>query len=245
MLKLHIKHLDQTKRYFTKTKLKKKLSHSTHKENRSQMHIGRLHKIDIMILIKVSRVSAYYSKLTQRCGEFNIFLIRCLIIHTNLNKLLLWKIPLFNAHVPRAREEYITSNCQWLNSIIMRWIEVHFRSIHITACCTIHLKHLSKQLCDNLISNFRNFVDVFFLSCGRFPNIWIFCADILEHSVCSIFIGCLNDLWRRNSDLKRQPWKFRSWAITQKQEYNNVITTRYNSVEHYTTWWAALVPFSA
>jgi hypothetical protein len=31
----------------------------------------------------------------------------------------------------------------------MRWIEVHFRNINITACCTIHLKHLSTQQCDN------------------------------------------------------------------------------------------------
>ena len=129
------------------------------------MHIGRLHKIDIMILIKVSKMSAHYSKITQRCGELNIFLIRCFIIHTNLNKFLLWKIPLFYAHVPRAREEYITSDCQWLNSIIMRWIEVHFRSIHITACCTIHLKHLSKQR-DNLIWNFHHFVDVVFFLLG-------------------------------------------------------------------------------
>ena len=112
---------------------------------------------------------AYYSKLTQRCGELNIFLIRCLIIHTNLNKLLLWEIPLFDAHVPRAREEYITSDCQWLNSIIMRWIEVHFRNINITACCTIHLKHLSKQQCDNLISNFRHFMDVVFFLLGDSP----------------------------------------------------------------------------
>jgi len=29
----------------------------------------------------------------------------------------------------------------------------------------------------------------YILSCGRFPGVWILCADVSEQSICSIFIG--------------------------------------------------------
>jgi hypothetical protein len=35
-------------------------------------------------------------------------------------------------------------------------------------------------------------IDFCILSFGWFHGIWILCADISEHPVCSIFIGCVN-----------------------------------------------------
>jgi len=43
-----------------------------------------------------------------------------------------------------------------------------------------------------LISNFSLYSEYCSLSFGRFPRVWILCADISEHSVCSFFIGGVN-----------------------------------------------------
>ena len=68
---------------------------------------------------------------------------------------------------------------------------------------------------------------------GWFPGVWMLCADVSEHSVCSIFIGgvsrkknqalshpgyssCLHRLWRqkRQGVPKRRHMKFRRLGIT-------------------------------
>ena len=45
-----------------------------------------------------------------------------------------------------------------------------------------------------LISNIRRVVNVVLriISFGWFPGVWILCAGVSEHSVCSIFIGRVN-----------------------------------------------------
>jgi hypothetical protein len=64
------------------------------------------------------------------------------------------------------------------------------------------------------------------LSFGWFPGVWILCANVSEHCVCSIFIGCVS---RKNSTClhhrmdsvwKHQYIKFRCQGITQKIEYS-------------------------
>ena len=42
-----------------------------------------------------------------------------------------------------------------------------------------------------LISNFHRVLNVIFFLLGD-AGIWILCADVLEHSVCSIFTGHVN-----------------------------------------------------
>ena len=53
------------------------------------------------------------------------------------------------------------------------------------------------------------------LSFRWFPSIWILCADVLEHSVCSIFIACHDLKW--NSVLKHCHIKFRCWVNHPKE----------------------------
>ena len=50
----------------------------------------------------------------------------------------------------------------------------------------------------------------YMLSSGLFPGVWILCADVSEHSVCSIFIG----RWLCE--------EFRRRGITQKKAYNTL-----------------------
>jgi len=40
-----------------------------------------------------------------------------------------------------------------------------------------------------LFSNFRRVVNVVYFPLGDSPGVWFLCADVSEHSVCSIFIG--------------------------------------------------------
>jgi len=65
------------------------------------------------------------------------------------------------------------------------------------------------------------------LSFGWFPGVWILCADISEHTVCSIFIGGVSrnlPTYIAYDDgtqcfLQHQHLKFRCQGITQKKEY--------------------------
>lgn len=50
------------------------------------------------------------------------------------------------------------------------------------------------------------------LSFGWLPSVWILCADVSEHSICSILICHANKKKRRHITLRR-------WGITQKKEY--------------------------
>ena len=43
-----------------------------------------------------------------------------------------------------------------------------------------------------LISNIRLVFECYILCFGWFPVTWILCADVSEHSVCSIFVGLVN-----------------------------------------------------
>ena len=67
-------------------------------------------------------------------------------------------------------------------------------------------------------------IHCFILSFGWFAGIWILCANILERSVCSIFIGgpyLLTWLLKMEQSVpKRRRIIFRPQWITQKKEYN-------------------------
>jgi hypothetical protein len=79
------------------------------------------------------------------------------------------------------------------------------------------------------------------------PAVWIFCADISEHSVPSseLFVRCLNDLWKRNRQgvPKRRYRKFRSGGITQKNQYNKIYSF-YHILLFTDMFWSLLWPSS-
>jgi len=68
----------------------------------------------------------------------------------------------------------------------------------------------------------------------------IFCADVSEQSVCSIFTGRLNKLlFKRPIKMgqivsKRRHTNFRGQGITQKTEYNIHIMTKVRNYEFFT-----------
>ena len=102
------------------------------------------------------------------------------------------------------------------------------------------LRHVqqNEQMYFILDNNLSPCCECCILSFGLFPSIWILCADVSEHSVCSILRGgvrrkdssCSHDLRillvhttyedGTNSVLKRWYIKFRCRRITQKKEYN-------------------------
>ena len=63
------------------------------------------------------------------------------------------------------------------------------------------------------------YCDFSVISFGAFPGVWIFCADVSEHSVSSIFIGrfLLKRRWNRKCVPKYRHRKFRRREITQQK----------------------------
>jgi len=43
-------------------------------------------------------------------------------------------------------------------------------------------------------------IKLMFKSSSRCPGIWILCADVAEHPVCSIFIGLVNKTYKDGTD---------------------------------------------
>jgi hypothetical protein len=75
------------------------------------------------------------------------------------------------------------------------------------------------------------------LSFGWFPGFWILCADVSEHSVCSVFIYLHRLLrWNIQSVPKRRHTKFSRRGIAHKKEYN---------IQNTAWVWSQEVPFSS
>jgi hypothetical protein len=75
---------------------------------------------------------------------------------------------------------------------------------------------LQKSVCIFLISNFRHVLNVVCF----FPGVWIFYANVSEHSAFSIFIPFRLWRWNRQSVPKLWHTKFRRRGITQKKAHN-------------------------
>ena len=114
-------------------------------------------------------------------------------------------------HEMRCKKNYLKlvvdyklwiSNNYLLNTIEVKLITIDFKySLH-SECCILSL--------------------VWIL------GIWITYADVLEHSVCSTFMG-KHHLWRWDSVPKCWHIKFRCWVNTQKKEYNkHIVVTKFS-----------------
>ena len=79
---------------------------------------------------------------------------------------------------------------------------------------------------------------------GWFPDVWILCADVSEHSVSSIFKGPVGDQWRWNWQgvPKRRHIKFRRREITQKKDCNKLVLI-YEIWLHATCFWNATIAY--
>jgi len=62
------------------------------------------------------------------------------------------------------------------------------------------------------------------ISCGWFPIVWISCADVSEHSVCSIFTGRVNEK-------KCQHITFRCWGSPKRKNTSSYVITNYCKVK--------------
>ena len=81
-------------------------------------------------------------------------------------------------------------------------------------CMTKHLVHRLIKCNISYVLQFKLSPDCEWciISFAWFPSVWILCADVSEHSVCSIFIRHVNKKKCRHIT-------FRCWGITQKKEY--------------------------
>jgi hypothetical protein len=91
------------------------------------------------------------------------------------------------------------------------------------------------------------------LSSGLFPGICSLNANLLEHCVCSIFIGtqpqshfiptCLWR-WNRHSVPKRWHLNYRHWGITEKKECNKKCNVHTNSEMYKLTFHVRRPPYA-
>jgi hypothetical protein len=82
-------------------------------------------------------------------------------------------------------------NC-WLHRPINGWFQAQRLPLIPSIRSLPHTFALGSTKCFAAIYCFglwRRYITCCMFSSGQFPGVWILCADVSEHSVCSIFIG--------------------------------------------------------
>jgi len=77
-------------------------------------------------------------------------------------------------------------------------------------------------------------ITYFILSFGWFAGVWILCAGVSEHSVCSIFIGdvSLHHLWRRKRAHKVQTSRNHAKESIHHSELGESLKSRMNNTTY-------------
>jgi hypothetical protein len=112
----------------------------------------------------------------------------------------------------------------YLCNITLKMAELLAETCWLTYYKQKHIINLKSKILDFKLSPCSACFILSFL--GWFSHVWILCADVSEHSVCSIFVSRLikKRLTKVEESVpKRRHTKFRRRGITQMEEYHKLL----------------------